>query len=228
MLKAIFNKLFNRINKVTEEEVDERIQYYTITQLIHQVDYEKYPDPEIINPEGDITVLYMDDLQEFMEINMMDLETIKERYLETQEERDLFNRLKIVKCTGLYAGQIAIKYLLKHKVDKALLDLTLGKEPIEFPNGQILDINGTDVAVELFNRYKDIQIGICTSHTLNKNNPQYHDYMLNFETNTGEDIMEHYIPRIKERTENVKLLLLTDKYKFKKDTKDDVSRSTFK
>lgn len=222
LFKALFSRLFSRTSKITEEEVNETIKMYTVTELINQVDYEKYPDPEILNPDGDITVLYMDDLQEFMEVNMMDLETIQERYLETEEEKALFKRLKFVKCTGLYAGQIAIKYLLKNKVDKALLDLTLGKEPIEFPNGQILDINGTDVAIELYKHYKDVQIGICTSHTLNKNNPQYHEYMSNFEKYTGEDIMDHYIPRIIKRTENVKQLLLTDKYKFKKVREDEI------
>lgn len=203
------------LNKEKEKE-KEMIPVYTVKELIEMTDFSSYPDPEIINPDGRITVLYMDDLYEIMETSMNDLEVIKKNMLDTEEKRKMFDDFKIVKCTGLYAGQMALKYGKNNKVDKAILDLTLGKEPIEFDNGQFLDINGDDVAIELFNRNPDIHLAIFSSHTLNKNNRQYSEYMENFEEHTGDNILDHYIPRIGDRINNIFNLLFTDKYKFKK------------
>lgn len=212
IITYIREKFLNKKKEDAEENI--LSNQYSVQELISMSDFSNYPDPEILNPEGDITILYMDDLHEIMETSMNDLEIIRTKMLDTEEKKKMFSRFKIVKCTGLYAGQIALKYSKNNKIDKAILDLTLGKEPMEFDNGQFLDINGDDVAIELYNQNKDIHIAIFSSHTLNSNNPQYRSYMENFLEHTGDDIMKHYIGRIGNRVQNIAEFLFTDKYKF--------------
>lgn len=178
--------------------------------LLDAIDITLLPDPEIINPDGKITLMIVDDLDIAFLLYDSDFADLKRVHGEK-----CLDDFKIVKCHGQHAGNMAWKYLKTNKVDKALLDISLIKEPINI-NGERVVIEGYDIAINLHKENPNMDIAVCTSNSIGMGSigSVAGIYREIFEEYTKRDFMKAYINRNASRTIGVAELLFKDTYSY--------------
>lgn len=171
--------------------------------IIDSIDYDEYEEPEIINHDGEKTLFILDDIPDSLTLYRIDFSNIKRRF-----KKNVDKDFKIVKCVGATAGFKAHKFInVEHnKIDYAILDITLGYIK-KLNNGEYLEFDGVDIAIDILEDNPDAKILFSTAHTLNKRNPTMKYYFEKFENNTGKKIEDHYLHKNSERVTPIKGLL---------------------
>jgi len=160
--------------------------------LIDTLDYSGFDDPTImLGKNSKKTLLIMDDIRESWLLYNVDINRIQKKY-----NIDLKNEFNIALAFGETAGFIAYKFIAitKHKVDYAILDMSLGYT-LKLEDGNYLELDGIDIAIELIKHNPDIKFVISTVHTMNKRMPTLANYFNKFETVTGRKLMDHYLDK---------------------------------
>lgn len=162
-LKNIFTK---KSTTTTTTTTDEPVAKIPNEILLMELDYTMYPQPRITNPDGQKTILVVDDYDLTNILFINDMRLVKEKY-----NREVSTDFRIIACLHQEAGFQAYKVINidKHKIDYAILDLTLGNI-VRLPNGDFVELNGPDIAIELLKTNPDVKIVFCTAHTMNKDN----------------------------------------------------------
>lgn len=206
MIKILIMLLQGFINKIRQKKEQEVsvVSYtapkikLTLHDLMDRIDFDTMPPIIIENTDRPKTLFILDDIQGSRLMYQTDFNKILRKYGKNVEED--FN---IVFATGNKAGYIAYNYItnLKQPIDVALLDITLGGV-VKFDDGEYIDIDGVDIAIELFNRNNHVRFVFSTSHTLNRevgDMVYYHDKFVN---NTGVDMMRYYLDKNNNNKEN--------------------------
>lgn len=170
----------------------------TLAELIARIDFSTVPDPVVTNPDSGKTLLILDDIVESKLMYNTDFSKIKRKY-----KLDVNNDFRIVYANGSKAGYIAYRYIMdvNNPIDIALLDITLGGV-IKFEDGNYIEIDGVDIAIELYKRNPDIKFVFATSHTLNRGASDMMYYFDKFEEATGENLCRHYLDKNNNDKEN--------------------------
>jgi hypothetical protein len=170
---------------------------------VEEIDYDKYPNPEIIDNGSDKTILFLDDMVNMWFLYDLDIHEIKDKY-----KKDVYEDFNIIKCFGREAGFTAHKFIFKNykKVDFAILDITLGYG-VKLLNGEYVEYDGIDVFLELYKRNPDMKFLFCTAHTLNIKNPTVGYFFKKFESETGLKFKDHYLNKNSKRSEAIYKLL---------------------
>ena len=151
--------------------------------LINMVNYDEYEDIEFVD-NGKPILLIMDDMKLSKRIYEAEFTKIKNNY--NKDVREEFN---IVWALGSDTGYETIKFIKKHKVDYAILDITLGS-PIKLSNGDYIEIDGIDVSA-CFKKYcPDGKFIFSTAHTLNFESPTTSYYRTKMIELTGVDLLK--------------------------------------
>ena len=193
-----FIKMFNSKEDTKEENIENIFDSDDYSEDvvidINSIDKEKFGRPIITNPTGKLTLLILDDIQESEYLFNIDFRIIKERY-----GFDIYEKFKIVKCYGAYAGFMAHEYLKENPiVDYAFLDITLGTS-IKLNTGEYLTYDGIDIALEILRKNKMAEILFITAHTFNYKNLLMKDYFEKFESKTNLKIGDYYLNKNDDR-----------------------------
>lgn len=174
----------------------------TLAELIARIDFTTIPDPVITNETCGKTVLILDDIIESKLMYNTDFSKIKRKY-KVDPNKDF----RIVYANGSKAGYIAYRYVMdtNNPIDIALLDITLGGI-IKFDDGNYIEIDGVDIAIELYKRNPDIKFVFATSHTLNRGASDMLYYFDKFEEATGENLCRYYLDKNNNDKENDRAL----------------------
>ena len=201
---SIFKKVINLFNKKQDikdnksETIDNIFNSNEYSEDImvdiNNLDKDKFGTPVIENPNGKLTLLIMDDVEESEYLFNIDFKTIKEKY-----GFDVYDKFKIVKCYGKYAGFMAHQYIKDHPIiDYAFLDITLGTS-IKLNSGKYLEYDGIDIALKILKHNKMAEILFITAHTFNYKNSLMKDYFNKFESNTNLYIGDYYLNKNDDR-----------------------------
>lgn len=176
MFANTFNYLKNKLlgNKETKVEVTEEEAIDSIPNevLLMEVDYSKVPEPEIINPKAEKSVLIVDDQDIVSILYKNDINRIKDEL-----GADINSDFKVIKCLDKDSGLTAFKIICMDnvKIDFALLDLTLGcMAKVKISGDKELyryaEVDGADLGIYIKERNPDAKILFVTAHTMNKDN----------------------------------------------------------
>jgi len=201
-VKEVFNKLVSKKSVLTEsamneEELDNLL--CDIQENVSHIDFESYPDPEVIDNKKDKTIFFLDDINNMWYLYNKDIEEIKEKH-----DKNILEEFNIVKCFGQKAGFIAHKLTSnKHiKIDYAILDITLGYG-VKLKNGEYVEYDGIDVFMKLYKDNPDLKFIFCTAHTLNIKNPTVGYYFKKFEDKTGLNFKDYYVSKNSNRKDPI-------------------------
>ena len=196
-------KLLNFKSKDSEEISDFDNILDDIQDSVVSIDYDRYPDPEIIDNGKEETILFLDDIPNMWYLYNTDMDRIK-----SEHGRDIRKEFNIIKCLGEKAGFTAHKFIFKDykKVDYAILDITLGFG-VKLTNSEYVEYDGIDVLLELYKRNPDMKFIFCTAHTLNKKNPTVGYFFKKFESATGLKFEDHYVNKNSDRYKDIFKLL---------------------
>lgn len=205
----MFDKLLNLFKKPKEK--DEMNSECDIDggparpriDIINSIDYEEYDELVTVNENNDKVLFILDDIPDSLTLYKIDFNNIKRRY-----GLDIENDFAIVRCVGATAGFKAHKHIVvnNNKIDYAILDITLGYIK-KLNNGEYLEFDGVDIAIDILNANPDAKILFSTAHTLNKRNPTMQYYFGKFERLTGKKIEEFYLHKNSNRVEPIKNML---------------------
>ena len=194
MLKSLFHKFLKK-NK-EEIEVEEVSENKLTLEIINNADLSSVPDAKIgtTNPyfayenkdENRETVLIVDD-----QINISYIYERCFKLIKSKCNHNVYQDFNMVNVIDANCGIIAFKYLKEHKIDKAILDITLGYL-LEL-DGKFVTIDGIDLAAEIWKRYPEASIIFSTVHTANKRNYAMNIYFEKFNELTGRDLTDYYV-----------------------------------
>lgn len=160
------------------------------------------PQPDIINPEGTKTLMFLDDISHTEILYSGDIRKVKTDYnLEIDKD------FKIVMCLGEKAPLIAYKYAVSNdnKIDYGILDITLGCH--YNLNGRLVTVDGIDIAILLKRSNPNFKFLLCTAHTLNKTNTVVLRYREKLINHFGFDLEQYYLNKNDRETYKIKGLL---------------------
>lgn len=146
-------------------------------KLFDELDLEGYPQPELLDPykEGKPSVLIVDDIAGIKSVYVEDFDKLKIiSGVNVREEVNIYFAM------GVDSGFIAYKFLEEGThIDYGLLDITM-ESVTKFDNGELLDIDGVDIATSMRKHNPESKFLFVTSHSLKK----------------GNKLMTYYIKRI--------------------------------
>jgi len=203
-IKNLFKRKEDKSKSTSEIELDEILD--SIQDGVDFIDYDTYPNPEIIDNNSDKTILFLDDIDNMWYLYNLDLNKIKEKY-----GHDVKKEFNIIKCFGETAGFTAHKFICKNykKVDYAILDITLGYG-VKLKNSEYVEYDGIDVFLKLYEKNPDMKFIFCTAHTLNIKNPTVGYFFKKFEKVTGLNFKDYYVSKNSDRYESIYKLLYED------------------
>lgn len=170
MFKNTFNYLKNKLFGIKEEDKNDfefkKVEKIPNEILLMDIDYTKVPEPNIVNPNGEKSLLIVDDYELTSVLYANDFSKIKEDY-----NKDVEQDFKVIRCLDKDSGLQAFKlvYMDKVKIDYALLDLTLGCL-IKLPNKQFAEVDGADLGIYIKQQNPNAVIRFITMHTMNLDN----------------------------------------------------------
>lgn len=164
-------------------------------ELFDMLNLTPYEAPVKVNDftPGRPSLLIVDDIMDTAYIYNEDLSLI-----EVKEKIDVNSKINVLHALGKNSGFTAYKYIVNGgKVDYAVLDITMVSK-IKFPSGELLDIDGVDIAIELSKHCPDAKFVFCTAHAMKKGNSLMKYYVDKIEANfcqdnglTAEDLTIH-------------------------------------
>jgi len=165
--------------------------------LPSEVNYNAMDPVKIIgNENSDYRILLMDDFVEQFTLYELDFNRIKRRY-----EYDILKEFKVYEAIGAYAGFMTHKLLNELPgLNVAVLDMTL-EMSIKLSNGDIIEYDGVDIAIDIIKRFPECEIVFCTAHSLNKRDPLMSKYITKFEEATGKEFDPYYMSKADKRSD---------------------------
>lgn len=220
LIKKLFNKIImKKVDELTDKiicveieedkknyEKEEKIKNYVydksnpVTEdMLKAQDYSNVPKPVIINPDGIVTILILDDVPYTDLLYQSDFKDIERIYGINIEQT-----CKIVKCLGDQAGYMAYKYavLENNKIDIGILDITLGHR-IKIMNEWYMEFDGIDVAIQLKKHNPYFEFVLSTAHTTNLENYSIKNYNDKCIKNLGHDLNKVYLNKNSTRYEKL-------------------------
>lgn len=174
-------------------------------ELINNLDYNKFDLPTSIDRSKDKTLLLVDDVELSALLYKADFDGIRDVY-----GLDIENEYNEIKSLGQVCGYSSIKYIKTTdiKITHAILDLTLGH--IEMVDGVYLEVDGVDVAIELYKHNPDIKILFSTAHSLDNKNATVKYYFNKLKEFNGHCLLDFYLNKNTDRKEKIYELLIKD------------------
>lgn len=207
-----FKNLFSIQHTESEEEDNEYLEEInTRLSLLNKIEFKNLPSPEfgtndpyfdVMNNKPDIdkkNILLVDDVRDISLIYKRAFRLItnyKCKYPDIKEDLNIYKDFNVYSVFEPQCGAIAFNFLKNNKIDFAILDLTLGYLTIT-DNGYI-NIDGVDLAIEIWRRYPQCHILFSTVHTLNKKNNTIYNYCKKFEAMTGKCLENYYLEKNNE------------------------------
>jgi len=167
------------------------------SNLPSEVDYNNMEPVKIIgNPNSKLGILLMDDFVEQFTLYELDFNNIRRKY-----DFDVLKGFKIYEAIGQYAGFTTHKLIREiPNLELAILDMTL-EMSIKLCNGDIVEYDGVDIAIDIMERFPECEIVFCTAHSLNKRDPLMSKYIKKFEESTGKEFDPYYMSKADKRSE---------------------------
>lgn len=213
----MFTFIKNLYKKLTtvEEMVEENKDLKYIEEMNHQLELLNQNDFGELHPpklgtrdkrfEGANTepnnnlknVLIVDDLEDIDVVYKTSFNRIQRSY-----KKNIYRDFNIYITFEPNCGAVAFHFLKEHRIDYAILDITLGYLT-HLNNGQTITIDGIDLAVEIWRRYPECKICFSTVHTCNQKNPTVAKYFKKFHILTGKHLDDYYIEKNDPNLHNV-------------------------
>lgn len=180
--KDLMDFMYDKTNSPTDE-------------MMSRIDYESIGEPEIINPEGNKTLLLLDDIPYTQLLYMEDVKKIKNEF-----DFDIYKEYKIVRCLGPEAGFLAYKYFVidKNPCDIGILDITLGHR-VNVTGSWFMELDGIDIAGYITKLNNNFKFLLCTAHTMNKNNYMVNTYNNKCKKIFGKELDAYYLNKNSDR-----------------------------
>lgn len=200
ILRKIFSFLYtNEINtkdvlkdvsnivKVKEEKVTKERD-----EILKDVDLSLYQDEVYINEykEGRPNLLILDDLPSTEILYSIDFRNIQEEH-----NFDITEKFNVIMIHGRKAGFAGLKFLTKNiKIDYAILDITIDSLE-KFDNGDYIDLDGVDIAIELHKLNNNVRLLFSSAHTMDIRNSLMLEYITKYENYFKKSIIENSLDK---------------------------------
>ena len=191
---SLFKKV---INTIKTANVDNNIDHGHVEEIktiehpehkFNKLNLDRTPDPEVINKvENGPTILFMDDQTTSLVLFKIALKNVVSKY-----GLDVYSKFNVVAAMGPSAGTIAYKYILNHKVDMAVLDITIG-EMIKQENNNLIEIDGIDIGIIINQHNEGSKVLYLSAHSLNRSNPLLRYYYEKYEKITNKSIEDQFL-----------------------------------
>lgn len=181
------DKIDNLEEDIDTDYADEYNNLNNSVDKFSKLNLSNVGEVKFFSGSGDKNILLMDDVPDTAILYLIAFKNMKKLY-----QYDVDTQYKIYGALGPNAGLIAYKYILENKVDVAILDITIG-QITRNTDDEIVDIDGIDIAIEIWKYNPNAKILFLTAHTLNKNNSILKEYYDKFEKLTGRKIENHYL-----------------------------------
>lgn len=171
-------------------------------EIIDSIDYNKFKSLEYVN-KTQKTLLLVDDIEISEFLYKADFDGLLSMY-----KLDVMNEYNYVKALGPVCGYSAINFIRTSEVliTHAILDLTLGHIEI-VSDGTYIEVDGVDIAIELYRHNPDVKILFSTAHSLDNKNSTVKYYFNKLQEATGRSLLDLYLNKNGDRKDSLYNLL---------------------
>ena len=171
-------------------------------EIIDSIDYNKFKSLEYVNTKQK-TLLLVDDIEISEFLYKADFDGLLSMY-----KLDVMNEYNYVKALGPVCGYSAINFIRTSEVliTHAILDLTLGHIEI-VSDGTYIEVDGVDIAIELYRHNPDVKILFSTAHSLDNKNSTVKYYFNKLQEATGRSLLDLYLNKNGDRKDSLYNLL---------------------
>lgn len=200
IIRKIFSFLYT--NHIDTEEVLKNVSDIVVSKpsvmvkskedILKEINLEDYQDEVYINEfnPNRKTLLIIDDLPTTEVLYSVDFKHIKSDF-----EFDINKKFNIIMLYDRKVGFAALKFLKKKiKIDYAILDINIDSLE-KFDNGDYLDLDGIDLAMELVKENSSVKIIFSSAYTLNVRNPLMYEYITKYEQHFNKSLVENTIDK---------------------------------
>ena len=196
MLMKLFKKFFS---KPVPMELPVKLNR---KEIIDSIDYSKFKSLEYDNTKQK-TLLLVDDIEISEFLYKADFDGLLSMY-----KLDVMKEYNYVKALGPVCGYSAINFIRTSEVliTHAILDLTLGHIEI-VSDGTYIEVDGVDIAIELYRHNPDVKILFSTAHSLDNKNSTVKYYFNKLQEATGRSLLDLYLNKNGDRKDSLYNLL---------------------
>lgn len=196
MLMKLFKKFFS---KPVPPELPAKLNR---KEIIDSIDYTKFKSLEYDNTKQK-TLLLVDDIEISEFLYKADFDGLLSMY-----KLDVMKEYNYVKALGPVCGYSAINFIRTSEVliTHAILDLTLGHIEI-VSDGTYIEVDGVDIAIELYKHNPDVKILFSTAHSLDNKNSTVKYYFNKLQEATGRSLLDLYLNKNGDRKDSLYNLL---------------------
>lgn len=139
------------------------------------------------------TILFVDD---YIEMSTLLKNTIRD--MNDEFDIDIESMYNVVFAIGDNCGKDSLTFIENHRVDYAILDITLREIIKKTINGKSTygAVNGIDIGIEIRERYSDCKLLFLTAHNLDTKNDKFHMLHKKFYDYFGDDLSSHYLNKL--------------------------------
>ena len=172
-------------------------------EIIDSIDYGKFQSPEFINNKKQETLLLVDDIEISEFLYKADFDGILSVY-----KLNVMKEYNYIKALGPECGYSAINFIRNSDIliTHAILDLTLGHIEI-VSDGTYIEVDGVDIAIELYKHNPDVKILFSTAHSLDNKNSTVKYYFHKLQEATGKSLLDLYLNKNGNRKDSLYKLL---------------------